>query len=173
VLAGALPTDDGKTPAVGVFLNDGSGAKLSYYLTHSATLSVGGCDADGSRELRLRVTLGSTAPRSGLSEAVTGLALSGDPYTVRTNVMVFSPTGGSVADATLDGAEAELGTGVENGRSVAIVTVDLAPGTSKTLAVTLITGPLSASAPVRPRLYTTPGVTPWPTEISSGPPCTK
>jgi hypothetical protein len=170
VLSGMLPLDDGASPTVGVFLNDGSGAKMSYYLTHAATLAVGSCDVDGSRELRLRFTLGSTAPRSGLSEAVLGLGLSGDPYTVRTNVMVFSPTGGSIADATLDGTEAEMGTGVEHGRAVGIVTVDLPPGATKTLVVTLLTGPAGA---VRPRLWTTPGVAPWKTEISAGTPCSK
>ena len=44
VLEGRLPADDGGSPTVGVFLNDGSGAKLSYYLTQSAELSVGDCE---------------------------------------------------------------------------------------------------------------------------------
>jgi hypothetical protein len=176
VLAGALPLDDGAAPTVGVFLNDGSGAKLSYYLAPAATLAVGGCDGDGSRELRLRVTIGSTAPRSGLSEAVLGLGLSGDPYTIRTNVSVFSPTAGAIADATLDGAEAEMGTGVEHGRAVGIVTVDLPPGATKTLAVTLLTGPAPAvtqAGAVRPRLWTTPAVVPWKTDVTAGTPCSK
>ena len=92
-LAGALPEKD-TVPTVGVFLNDGSGAKLGYYLRPSATLAVGDCRPDGRRGLRLRVTLRSSAPKSGLSESVLGLGLAGDPYTVRTLVSVHSPAGG-------------------------------------------------------------------------------
>jgi hypothetical protein len=171
-IAGTLPADDGDVPTVGVFLNDGTGAKLGYYLTQAASLETGGCAEDGSREMRLKVTIGSTAPASGLSESVTGLALAGEPYTVRTNVMVFSPTGGAVADANLDGTEIEVGTGTEHSRSVAVATVDLPPGARSTLTFTLITGPLPATG-VRPRLVTTPMVSPWRTEVGRGGSCEK
>jgi hypothetical protein len=172
-IAGTLPADDGATPTVGVFLNDGTGAKLGYYLTQAASLETGGCAQDGSRELRLKVTIGSTAPPSGLSASVTGLALAGEPTTVRTNVMIFSPTGGAVADANLDGTELEFGTGVEHGRSVAVATIDLPPGARSTLAVTVITGPLPVKGTVRPRLVTTPMVSPWKTDVGRGAPCEK
>jgi hypothetical protein len=171
---GALPADDGANPTVGVFLNDGSGAKLGYYLTHAVEIATGDCTADDRRELRLKLTLGSAAPSSGLSKSVTGMALSGDPYTVRTNVLVFSPTGGSIADATLDGAPVPLGSGVERGRQVGVATVDLPPGATTTLAVTVITGTLpTADSPVTPVLRTTPGIAPWPTTITPGEPCKK
>jgi hypothetical protein len=172
ILAGALPTDDGTEPTVGVFLNDGSGAKLGYYLSRTATLAVGDCLEENVRELRLRVTLGSTAPRSGLPKSVTGLALSGDPHTVRTNVLVFSPTGGGVVDAMMDGAEVEVGTGVERDRAVSVVTVDLPPGVTKTLDFTLLTGSLPQGAgPASARLITTPAVTPWATAVTPGRAC--
>jgi hypothetical protein len=171
-IAGTLPGDDKDTPTVGVFLNDGTGAKLSYYLTQAAELTVGGCAQDGSRELRLKVTIGSTAPASGLSKSVTGLALAGEPYTVRTNVMIFSPTGGAIADAHLDGTEIEFGTGAEHGRSVAVATIDLPPGARSTLAVRVITGPLPVKGTtIRPRLVTTPMVAPWTTDIGRSTPC--
>jgi hypothetical protein len=173
-LEGALPADDGARPGVGLFLNDGSGAKLGYYLTQSAEVTTGGCTDDGRRELRVKVTLGSKAPATGLSKSVLGLGLSGDPYTVRTNLMVFSPTGGSVADAFLDGAAAAFGSGFERGRQVAVVTIDLPPGTQKTLSVTLLSGPLpTVDTPVTPVLWTTPGVSPWRTAITPGEPCDK
>jgi hypothetical protein len=157
-----------------VFLNDGSGSKLSYYLTHSATLSVGNCDEDGGQELKLHMTLGSSAPRSGLPEYVLGLGLSGNPYVVRTNVMVFSPTGGSVVAATRNGADVDMGAGMEGDRAVGVFAVDLAPGATQTLDVTLLTGDLpSNAARTVPRLWTTPGVSPWPTTIKSGLACGK
>jgi hypothetical protein len=173
-LEGVLPTDDGAEPGVGLFLNDGSGAKLSYYLTHAAEVTTGDCTGDGRRELQVKVTLGSTAPASGLSASVLGLAKSGDPYTVRTHLMVFSPTGGSIAEAFVDGAEAPIGSGFERGRQVAVATIDLPPGTRKTLSVTLITGPLpTMDTPVTPVVWTTPGVSPWRTAITPGKPCDK
>jgi Protein of unknown function (DUF4012) len=174
VLAGRLPARDGDTPTVGVFLNDGSGSKLSYYLTHSAALRVGECDPDGGRELRLHLTLGSTAPPRGLPRYVLGLGLSGHPYVVRTNVMIFSPTGGGILGASRGGAEVDLGTGTEGDREVGVLTVDLAPGASQSFDVTLLTGDTPAAAgALAPRLWTTPGVAPWPTTIVPGGPCGK
>jgi hypothetical protein len=169
MLEGSLPITDRTSPTVGVFLNDGTGAKLSYYLTHTADLTAVACRPDGSMELKLRVTLGSTAPSSGLSKDVTGLALAGEPYVIRTNVSVFSPTGGSVVDAHLDGALPPLTTGVERRRSVAIVTVDLKPGATRTIEVALLTGipPAGAGPTLRPRLWTTPGVAPWTLNVHS------
>jgi Protein of unknown function (DUF4012) len=173
VLEGRLPTDTADDPTVGVFLNDGSGGKLSYYLTQAAELSVGDCADDGNRELHLKLTLGSTAPTGNLPDYVTGLALSGDKYTSRTNVMIFSPTGGGVVGATLNGKEVEFGTGLERDRGVAVLTVDLPPGTSKTYDVTIQPGVLpEGGGSVHPRLWATPGVRPWQTAVTAGPRCT-
>ena len=85
-MAGALPEQE-NVPTVGVFLNDGSGAKLGYYLRPSATLTVGdmppgrpaassGCGSPSARPRRpVRA-----------SHSVLGLGLAGDPYTARTLV---------------------------------------------------------------------------------------
>jgi hypothetical protein len=157
-----------------VFLNDGSGAKLGYYLTHSSTLAVGDCVDGDAAELKLHVEIGSTAPKTGLPPSVLGLGLSGDPYTVRTNVMVYSPAGGAIVDARLDGAETDMGTGIERGRAVGVFTIDLPPGTSKTLDVTVMTGKLpQTNGQLRPRIWTTPGVAPWPITITRSSGCGK
>ncbi len=174
VLGGILPTDDGAHPTVGVFLNDGSGAKLSYYLTHKAQLSVGQCLEDGSVELKLKVTLGSTAPKSGLPAYVLGLGLSGAPYTVQTNLMVYSPAGGAVVGTMIDGQPVDAGFGVDRERAVGVVTVDLPPGTTKTVDVILMTPLLPKSdALLVPALRATPGVTPWPVVLTPGRGCLK
>jgi hypothetical protein len=172
VLAGRMPDDDGSNPTVGVFLNDGSGAKLSYYLTQAATLSGGDCAEDGSRELHLKLTMGSTAPRAGLPAYVTGSALSGRPYTSRTMVMVFSPTGGAVVGVRRAGKELDFGSGLERDRGVAVIPVDLPPGSSKTYDVVIQTGilPVPGQA-IFPRLWTTPGVRPWRTAVAVGTKC--
>lgn len=166
-LAGKLREKD-TVPAVGVFLNDGSGAKLGYYLRFSATVTVGDCQPDGRRELRLRVTVHSTVPKSGLAESVTGLALSGDPYTARTLVSVYSPTGGAVLGGRLDGRDTAMGSGTAGSRQVTVANVEVKPGRTRTLDVTLLTGTTSAGTA---ELVLTPTVTPWTTQVVSAPSC--
>ncbi|MDM4718823.1 DUF4012 domain-containing protein [Micromonospora sp. WMMA1363] len=166
-MAGVLPEKD-TVPTVGVFLNDGSGAKLGYYLRPEATLTVGGCQDDGTRELRLRVTLHSTAPRAGLSESVLGLGLAGDPYTVRTLVSIYSPAGGGVLGARLDGADLPVGTGAERKRQVATATVEVGPGASRTVEVSVHTAKTGSGSAA---LWLTPTVTPWTTQVVTAPSC--
>src|SRR5690606_25757179 len=138
-LGGVLPERE-DVPTVGVFLNDGSGAKLGYYLSNRAELTVGACVMDGRRELSLRVSISSRAPRSALPRSVLGLAVADDPYAARTLVYVFSPAGGAVRQVWVDGAETPIGSGVERRRQVAIVAVDVPPGGSRLIEVSLLTG---------------------------------
>ncbi|WP_030491270.1 DUF4012 domain-containing protein [Micromonospora chokoriensis] len=166
-MAGTLPEQD-TVPTVGVFLNDGSGAKLGYYLRPTANLTVGECRSDGRRELRLRVTLRSTAPKSGLSESVLGLGLAGDPYTARTLVSIFSPAGGAVLEARLDGAETALGSGTERRRQVATASVDIGPGVERALEVTVLTAKTGVG---QAELWLTPTASPWTTQVHSAPSC--
>jgi uncharacterized protein DUF4012 len=164
VLAGELPADDGMRPTVGVFLNDGSGAKLGYYLTQSVRLEVTGCRADGRRELRVRVGLGSTAPASGLPAPVLGMGLAGDPYTIRTNVSVFSPARGRLVGMRLDGVPVPAGTGLERGRMVGLLTVDLPPGGHRVIEADLLTAPLPTNLggpAAAPDIWLTPAVRTW------------
>jgi hypothetical protein len=172
VLTGVLPAEDGTRPTVGIFLNDGSGAKLGYYLTQAAELRVvPRCRPDRRREMTLRVTLGSVAPASGLPPYVLGLGLSGDPYTVRTVVSIYSPTGGALGATALDGRPVPFGSGRSRHRAVGIVAVDLKPGTRRTLEVGLVTGKLPAAGTVAPHLWTTPAVTAWKQSVGSAHRC--
>ncbi|WP_089154163.1 DUF4012 domain-containing protein [Micromonospora sp. NBS 11-29] len=166
-LAGQLPERDA-VPTVGVFLNDGSGAKLGYYLRFSAALTVGDCQPDGRRELRLRITVHSTAPRSGLTKSVTGLALAGDKYTARTFVSVHTPTGGAVLTGRLDGRGTAMGSGTDRRRQVAVANVEVGPGQTRTLDVTLLTGQTDAGTA---ELVLTPTATPWTTQIVNAARC--
>ncbi len=166
-VSGMLPRHDADQPTVGVFLNDGTGAKLGYYLSFAADLRPSGCLAEGRQELKLRLTIRSTAPSSGLSPSVLGMGLAGVPYTIRTNVLVFSPVAGAVRSASVDGVPSGFGTGQESGRAVGVLTVDVAPGSTRTIQVTVLTAVQAPGA--RPasalRLRTTPAATPWHTNI--------
>lgn len=170
VLGGSLPDHDGDRPTVGIFLNDGTGAKLGYYLTRASRVSVGGCRSDGRRELRVEVSLASTAPSSGLPTYVSGTGELVAPYTLRTNLMVFSPTGGAILSASRDATPTPVGSGAERGRAVAVSTVELRPGESTTVTVGVLTGPMGASG-FTPIVWTTPGVNSWPVAVESAAPC--
>lgn len=167
VLEGALPAADGSTPTVGVYLNDGTGGKMDYYLREKLSLASTACRSDGRAVMHVTVTLTSTAPSSGLPDYVTGLAMGG-PYVTRTNVMLFSPTGGSVQDVTVDGKAAGVGSGTEGDRMVGILTVDLKPGETKTVTATVLSGALPTSGMTGLQLRTTPLSTPG--TIDVGPP---
>ncbi|MFI6226028.1 DUF4012 domain-containing protein [Micromonospora echinospora] len=166
-LTGVLPEREAE-PTVGVFLNDGSGTKLGYYLEPGAELTVGACRPDGRRELRLRMSLRSSAPRSGLTPSVLGVGRTGDPYVVRTLVHVFSPAGGAVVRARLDGVDTALGSGTERRRQVAVATVDTGPGQARNLEVDLLT---DRSGTGGAGLRLTPTATPWTTHIQTASPC--
>lgn len=166
-LAGVLP-DRETVNHVGVFLNDGGGAKLGYYLERGAELTVGDCRPNGRRELHLRLTLRSTAPSAGLPASVRGLAMAGDPYTIRVVIYVFGPVRGSPLHARLDGKPAPMGGGIERGRRVAVLGVDIKPGRTRVLEVTLLT-PAGGSGEAE--LWLTPGPTPWTTRVKPAPSC--
>jgi hypothetical protein len=172
VLEGALPTDDGDRPTIGVFLNEAGASKLAYYLAPAAELGES-CRPDGRREVALRVTLASTAPPTGLPDGVLSASVVPEPSTLRLMVSVFAPTGWGVADTLLDGAAVPLTGGYERGRFVAIVVVDVPASGSRVVDVRLVDAARRDGAPKRsvPRLVTTPTVAVWRTMPLSAPRC--
>jgi hypothetical protein len=146
-LEGAMPaTEQPSNPTVGVFLNDGTGAKLDYYLHEDVAVTPAASCPAGRIAFDVRVTLSSTVPANaaGLPAYVTG---GGEPGlslgTMRSQVVITAPIGGSIVAATIDGVGTSIGTGVEAGRSEGIVLADLAPGQKKTIDVELVTTTLS------------------------------
>ena len=168
-LAGAISTHDGASPMVGVFLNDGTGGKLDYYLRQTVAVKPGECLSDGAFALTVTVTLTSKAPSSGLPDYVTGLAMAGS-YHIRTQLLFTTPSGGSTTSMTQDAVPVKFGNHSDFGRNVAKVTVDLAPGASTTLQATMVTGPLQ-SAPSSLDVRTTPMVSPTPISVGKIPAC--
>jgi hypothetical protein len=84
----------------------------------------------------------------------------GGHYVTRTNVMVFTPTGGEIESAEANGEQVFLAGGTEKGRNVGILTVDLKPGESSDISVTIISGELPAEGLQGLELRTTPLATP-------------
>ncbi|WP_295789497.1 DUF4012 domain-containing protein [uncultured Microbacterium sp.] len=106
-LAGELPESDDQTARIGVYLNDGTGSKMSYYLKPVVSLQWGRCGSGtdaSSRELTLTSTLVSTAPadaQTTLPTYVTGNgALGTAPGSAATVTNVYLPPGWELVSAT-------------------------------------------------------------------------
>jgi len=134
-VGGAVANDPGSTE-IGVFLNDGSGVKLSYYLHPSLTVTAGDCTGPGVRRVTVQVALQDGSPSSGLTDYVASWDKV-PPYVLRTTAVLMVPTNGTFVGATQDGQPAAVTTGVDHGRSVTAVTVDLQPGQASTLTYQL------------------------------------
>ncbi len=158
-LGGQFPQQSDQ-PVIGVFLNDGTGGKMSYYLHNEVSVTAAGCTADGLRRLQMTLTMRSGAPPSGLPDYVTGPMGLVDAYSIRTNVSVFAPVGGRVEHAVVDGVVTGLSVGMEGGTEVGIVASDLEPGATTTIVLSILS-PATSASPLDPELVVTPGVNQW------------
>jgi len=155
-LAGALGAQSHPSPRVGVFLNDGSGNKLGYYLRHAVSLTPARCQ--GERQvLDLRVDLSSRVPEGGgrlpdyVAESVAGASRG----TMRLNLLVYAPLGGYLDSVAVDGDELDPVSLEHDGRRLVQTTVELAPGDRSRLEAVVLGGSGRLAAP---GLRVTPGV---------------
>lgn len=138
VLAGELRGDAGGSPVVGVYLNDGSAAKMDYYLRAGVVAGEATCLDDGGRTLPVTITLANTvdpAAVAALPPYVTGSLVP--PGEVWTNLLVYAPTGGVIEDVEAVGEEAGVFAQVHDGLGVVGRTTQLAAGESVTIVATI------------------------------------
>jgi len=164
VLAGDLDTGERAASSVGVFLNDATGGKMSYYLDTDVRLTGSVC-TDGGRVDSFRATLTSTAPADAASSLpwyVTGGGISGvEPGDVRTVVVLYPPRGGEVGTVRVGGAPTGALVADVFGRRAASLPVTLGPGQTTEVAFTVTS---TSPAPAVPGaagtidLWTTPTV---------------
>ncbi|MBD5786170.1 DUF4012 domain-containing protein [Cellulosimicrobium terreum] len=166
VVAGDIDTAERARDTVGVFFNDGTGAKMSYYLDTAVRHTGSGCSATGRRDT-FAVDLASTAPddaATSLPAYVTGDGYAGvEPGVTRTFVVLYPPRGGALTDVRVDDAPAPGQPGTVADRPAVSVLQDLDPGASATLTFTTVT-PTHETLPVgapadRIDVWSTPTVT--------------
>ncbi len=137
-LQGALPTTDADRTEFGVYLNDGTGSKMDYYL--AVDVETAWCGADTAS---MRVTLRNDAPdASTLPEYVTGGGGFGVPEgEALTGVYVYLPEGAALEDQRLtsEGSSPSTTTGIDRGRGVVKWSVQLAPGQQAELQLSVTT----------------------------------
>lgn len=156
VLEGAVASGDAARDDIGVYLNDGTRSKMSYYLQTNATLRP--CAGDPG-SWQVAVTLTSTAPDDAgqvLPDYVLGgLRTEGVPAgVIRTEVLLYAPHGSAVTEVARGGEPTPVSSQLAFGRQVAGVLVDVAPGESVTYEFDVArTGGTAA-----PYVHSTPGV---------------
>jgi hypothetical protein len=155
-LGGALTTRASSAPDVGVFLNDGGGSKLEYYLDYHVDVRSRRCQA-GRQYLTVALHTRSSVPADPrvLADSI-AVNIVGIPRgTIRTTVFVYAPVGGYLTGATYDGQPRELTSMDHDGRVVVSQAVDLEPGGRHTLTYDMVSG---AGQSGRTDLRVTPGV---------------
>ena len=166
-LAGGLPVTTTDVARFGVFVNDGTGSKMDYYLTTDSSIAWEQCTLDaygtasGTAALNVTITNNAPADAANLPRYITGGGTYGVPEgTARTVGYLYLPEGYGLREATLTG-DLGFGGGMHDGRRVLSFTVDLAPGASAT--ATVVVDVPAGSAPTleltrTPTLAATPAV---------------
>lgn len=139
MLAGELPESTPEVAGLGVYFNDGTGAKMGYYLDADVAAGAALCRADGKPTAEVRVTLTNrvdAASVPNLPGYVTGGGHYGVPVgSILTRVAVYGPAGGLLAGVTSNGQAYSAVSGTDRARPVAVADVQLAPGASQTIIV--------------------------------------
>jgi hypothetical protein len=149
VLSGELVGFQGDSPVIGVYLNDGSAAKIGYYLRTDVVATSTTCSADGSRAVSVKVTLINTAPSNAAS--LPPYIASGNVIPkgeVRTNVLLYAPSGGRVDEVRVSTGRLGVFSMSHNGLAVVGRTVQLKPGEKVVIDYDLLTGRRHHGTPV-------------------------
>ncbi|PYY48076.1 DUF4012 domain-containing protein [Curtobacterium sp. MCBD17_023] len=159
-VAGTLPTASARTREFGVYLNDGTAAKMDYYLDKKVSVGSSVCRKDGRPTSVVEVTLKNTAPAdaaTSLPSYVTGGGYFGtEPGKIKTLVAVYAPPGSIYLEASQDGKGAALQTVTDGEHPVAQIQTLLEPGQSTTFRVAFLGEAKFAKAGVQAE--STPGV---------------
>ncbi|MHA7133631.1 DUF4012 domain-containing protein [Oerskovia turbata] len=142
VVSGDIGASQRSADTVGVFLNDATAGKMSYYLDSAVQLVGSECTASG-RSDSFRVDLASTAPADAATDLpwyVTGGGVAGTPPgNIRTDLFLYPPRGGRIVNLSADGALTGSEVVEIQGRAVATLPRELTPGQSTSVTFTVTT----------------------------------
>lgn len=151
--------DNNRSSAVDVTMNDGTGAKMSYYLDYEVTGRATSC-VDGRQQTSVEATLRSTAPTNAgktLPPYVTGGGRYGvPPGNQIVETRVFTPSGGIVTGFWINGEEFEVKDLQLGDRAVSTAYVYLEPGRTVDVQWKLSFAAQNGVVPLR----VTPGIVP-------------
>ncbi len=107
-IAGELEVEPDRSPHVGVYLNDATGSKMSFYLQYEVDVAAVSC-TDGRQKLLGRMEISSKTPDNPelLPESVAGYDVVRDPFIERGQQFVvgdlFAPVDGTITNVYVDG----------------------------------------------------------------------
>ncbi len=139
-LSGSISGPSVPAAQFGAYFNDGTGAKMDYYVKRTVRLVEQCTAADGYATVKVRITSTNTAPvdaATSLPAYVTGGGAYGvPPGTAQSNVIAYGPSQSLVETATQDGKTVPFGAQRHDDRPVGTLSVRLAPGQSSTVEFT-------------------------------------
>lgn len=123
----------------GVYFNDGTGAKMDYYVKRTVQL-LKGCPRDGYEQTIVRVVSTNTAPLDA-GQSLPGYVTGGGSYgvqpgSVQTNLVAYGPVQANVETVTDGGQQVGFAPYLHSDRPVGVYAIRLAPGESKTVDFT-------------------------------------
>lgn len=140
-LGGAVSGPSTGGASFGVYFNDGTGAKMDYYVRRTVQLEQV-CSGDGYSQYKVKINLTNTAPSDAatlLPVGVTGGGKFGTPPgSVQTNIVAYGPALSHVDTTTQDGAKASFGSYLHSGRPVGVHSVRLAPGQATSVEMVFV-----------------------------------
>lgn len=158
-LAGSVVGTTTGGASFGVYLNDGTGAKMDYYASRTAQL-IQTCQSHGYSNYTVRMTVTNNAPSDAatmLPAYVTGRGVFGvEPGYIRTNYVFYGPAQAFAETASVNGQPVPIGAGKHGQRPVGTVTLELAPGETAELDVVFSQVVQDSD----PKLQVTPGLEP-------------
>ncbi|MGO4473851.1 DUF4012 domain-containing protein [Arthrobacter sp. M-10] len=139
-LSGSISGPSVPAAQFGAYFNDGTGAKMDYYVKRTVQLIQQCTASDGYGTIKVRITSTNTAPAdaaTSLPAYVTGAGAFGvPPGTAQSNVIAYGPAQANVETATQDGKNVAFGAQRHDDRPVGTLSVRLAPGQSSTVEFT-------------------------------------
>ncbi len=155
VLSGELRGRTGSSAVVGLFLNDGTQAKLGYYLDAEATVEATECLPDGSQRVHVGATFTYAPPDGVLNLPQYLLGLDGivPLGEFRTNVLIYPPQNGRLESVRVNDLAGELHAQVHDDLVVGVTTWAFIPGQTYRIDLDVVTG-IGQTGPVL--LRTTP-----------------
>ncbi|KQW48541.1 hypothetical protein ASC77_07260 [Nocardioides sp. Root1257] len=143
-VAGDLVTDAGSAPQVGVYLTDGTGSKMSYFLRYDVNVDATYCTNE-VQGLSGHMRLASEAPldAASLPRYITGGGQYGvEPGNQSVFVYLYAPVGGGVSGIALNGRPVTGFPSVDyEGREVFTAVVELKPQQKADLTWRMKSGP--------------------------------
>lgn len=128
-VAGQMDFSQSRNAQIGIYLNDATGSKMSYYLRSTMKTQAASC-AQGVQTLHTSAIFSEQdIDPSKLNDSITGPGEFGTPKGEQlVLVRIYGPVGGTFGPFSFDGKDTPVDLVTDRGRPVAVTVVQLKPG---------------------------------------------